>query len=123
MAERLTETTIRQAIREARLQPRAKQLVLWDAKITGLCRRLLPGGSMTFWYQYRPGGGGRGVSTRMVRIGTYPELSLAAAPQLRARLRRRRRQGQEPGRRKAGTAPPRQILARDAARRGWRIRA
>jgi len=60
MAERLTETTIRQAIREARLQPRAKQLVLWDAKITGLCLRLLPGGSMTFWYQYRPGGGGRG---------------------------------------------------------------
>ena len=82
MAERLTETTIRQAIREARLQPRAKQLVLWDAKITGLCLRLLPGGSMTFWYQYRPGGGGRGVSTRMVRIGTYPELSLAAARNL-----------------------------------------
>jgi integrase len=77
-AAKLTETKIA----KARLkpgqpgQPGQKQDILWDTKVTGLGVRILPGGSKTFWFQYRPDGG---KTARMIRIGTYPEVSLDAA--------------------------------------------
>jgi integrase len=72
---RLTETMIA----KARLAPGRRQEILWDTKVTGLGVRILPGGSRTFWFQYRPAGGGRSVAARMIRIGTWPEVSLDAA--------------------------------------------
>src|SRR5262249_49167720 len=44
----------------------------------GFGLRILPGGSKTFWFQYRPPGG-RGVSSRMVRIGPWSSVSLPDA--------------------------------------------
>jgi integrase len=55
-----------------------KQQMLWDALVTGLGVRILPGGSKTYWFQYRPPGG-RAVSARMVRIGASPTIKLDQA--------------------------------------------
>src|SRR6516162_11813671 len=55
-----------------------KQQILWDTLVTGFGARILAGGSKTFWFQYRPPGG-RSVSSRMVRIGPWPSISLADA--------------------------------------------
>jgi hypothetical protein len=74
-ASKLTETLIA----KARLGAEQKQVMLWDAKITGLSLRILRGGSRTFWFQYRPRGGGRSISSRMIRIDTWPKVSLADA--------------------------------------------
>jgi hypothetical protein len=74
-AAELTETLLK----KARLELEQKQAMLWDAKITGLGLRILAGGSKTFWYQYRPGKGGRGIASRMVRIGPWAAVSLADA--------------------------------------------
>src|SRR5262245_660190 len=73
-ATKLTE----RAITKTRLGPQQKQVVLWDSAVTGFGVRILAGGSRTFWFQYRPPGG-RSVSSRMVRIGPWPSVSLNAA--------------------------------------------
>src|SRR5262249_15512363 len=73
-ATKLTE----RAITKTRLGPKQKQVVLWDSAVTGFGLRILPGGSKTFWFQYRPPGG-RGVSSRMVRIGPWSSVSLPDA--------------------------------------------
>src|SRR5215470_3566367 len=73
-ATKLTETMIT----KARLGPQQKQKILWDTAVTGFALRILAGGSKTFWFQYRPSGG-RSVSSRMVRIGPWPSVSLTDA--------------------------------------------
>src|SRR5215831_2763621 len=74
MAGKLTET----AVSRARVPAAGRQIFLWDSQVIGFGVRILPGGSKTFWFQYRPGGG-RSVSARMVRIGSYPAISVADA--------------------------------------------
>src|SRR5262249_35630453 len=64
--------------------PKNGQIMLWDrGGIPGFGLRILPGGSKTFWYMYRPHGGRRSPSgtiiSRMVKIGTYPALTVADA--------------------------------------------
>jgi hypothetical protein len=77
-------------IRKARLGPQQKQQILWDTSVTGFGLRILAGGSKTFWFQYRPPGG-RSVSSRMVRIGPWPSISLPSfAPDNRRPLRRQK---------------------------------
>ena len=73
MTQKLTETVVK----EARV-PTTGQTMIWDSSVTGFAVRVLPGGSRTFWYQYRTPGGRSGTN-RMVRIGTYPETSVANA--------------------------------------------
>ena len=73
MTRKLTEI----AVKEARV-PTTGQTMIWDSSVTGFAVRVLPGGSRTFWYQYRTPGGRSGTN-RMVRIGTYPETSVANA--------------------------------------------
>jgi integrase len=72
MTQKLTETVVK----EARV-PTTGQTMIWDS-FTGFAVRILPGGSRTFWFQYRTPGGRSGTN-RMVRIGTHPELSVADA--------------------------------------------
>ena len=74
-AAKLTETMID----KARLGPQQKQDILWDTAVTGFGVRILDGGSKTFWYQYRKAGARRGDTSRMVRIGLWPAVSLADA--------------------------------------------
>ena len=73
MAEKLTETKIAHT-----RAPATGQVMLWDRQVTGLGVRILASGSRTFWFMYRPGGG-RSVSSRMVRLGTFPTITLADA--------------------------------------------
>jgi integrase len=74
MAGKLTENRIARA----KVPPGKTQAFLWDTAVTGFGVRILAGGSKTFWFQYRPAGG-RSVSSRMVRIGPWPSVSLNAA--------------------------------------------
>jgi integrase len=70
---KLTETKII----KAEVPDGKPQVFLWDSLVSGFGLRALASGSKTFWFQYRPGGG-RG-SSRMVRIGPWPAVRLAAA--------------------------------------------
>src|SRR5262249_32602622 len=80
-------------------RPATGQIFLWDSQVTGFGVRILPSGLKTFWFQYRPGG--RSVSARMVRIGTFPAISVANARQAAPTLYREVAPGGQP-------APPRQ---------------
>jgi integrase len=74
MTKKLTEAAVKRAHR-----PTTGQIFLWDSTVHGFGVRILPSGSKTFWFQYRPRGGGRGVSSRMIRIETFPKISVANA--------------------------------------------
>ena len=78
MTKNLTEKRLASAHK-----PATGQTVLWDSAITGLGVRILPGGSKTFWFQYRPQHGKRtpsgAVMSRAVRIGPWPTVKLADA--------------------------------------------
>jgi integrase len=50
--------------------------MLWDAVVSGFGVRCLPGGSKTFVFRYRPRGGGRSVNPRLLRLGSFPSISL-----------------------------------------------
>src|SRR5262245_1172418 len=75
MAGKLTETRIARA----KVSPGKTQAFLWDTAVTGLGVRILPTGSRTFWFMYRPRGSGRSANSRMVKIGPSPATSLADA--------------------------------------------
>jgi integrase len=70
MTRKLTETAVNRAG-----VPTTGQTMIWDQAVTGFAVRILPGGSRTFWFQYRS----RSGRNRMVRIGTWPTVSLADA--------------------------------------------
>jgi integrase len=112
-AEKLTETTIRRA----RLGPKQEQDILWDTLVKGFGVRILPGGSKTFWFQYRPPGG-RSVSSRMIRIGLWPTTSLNDARKIAKGYAGAVAKGEDPAaakqeeRRRAG-AQLRALLAED----------
>ena len=70
MGKKLTEAAVDRARR-----PATGQTFLWDNTVKGFGVRVLPSGSKTFWFQYRP----RGGTSRMIRIGSYPAISVAKA--------------------------------------------
>jgi len=72
--ERAPLTKIR--IEKAKAPPDADQLMLWDTTVSGFGVRCLPGGSKTFVYRYRPHGGGRTVNPRLLKLGSFPSISL-----------------------------------------------
>jgi len=71
MGKKLTEARVKRAHR-----PKTGQVFLWDTDVKGFGVRILSSGSKTFWFQYRPRGGG---SSRMVRIRSFPDISVAKA--------------------------------------------
>ena len=78
MGKKLTEVAVQRVHR-----PKTGQTFLWDSKVAGFGVRILPSGSRTFWFQYRPRGRG---SSRMVRIGTFPAISVADARKVARRF-------------------------------------
>ena len=90
MTRKLTETVVRRVP-----APTAGQTMIWDQAVTGFAVRILPGGSRTFWFQYRTRGG-RAGKNRMVRIGTWPTVSLAAARRAAKVLAGQVAHGQDP---------------------------
>jgi integrase len=71
MGKNLTEAAVKRV-----RAPKTGQAFLWDAAVKGFGLRILSSGSKTFWFQYRPHGGG---SSRMIRIRSFPDISVADA--------------------------------------------
>ena len=90
MTRKLTETAVRRAG-----VPTIGQTMIWDQAVTGFAVRILPGGSRTFWFLYRTSGG-RSGKNRMVRIGSWPTVSLNAARKAARDLAGQVARGQDP---------------------------
>jgi integrase len=71
MTKRLTDAAVDRA-----RAPKTGQVFLWDDAVRGFGVRILASGSKTFWFQYRPRGGG---PSRMIRINTFPAISVKNA--------------------------------------------
>ena len=66
----LTDALLRSAA------PGSKANEIWDAKVSGLCLRVLPGGVKTWTFRYRAKDS---ISFKRLSLGRYPEVSLALA--------------------------------------------
>jgi integrase len=66
----------RNRIEKAKVPHGTSQIMLWDTVVSGFGVRCLPGGSKTFVFRYRPHGGGRSANPRLLRLGSFPSISL-----------------------------------------------
>jgi integrase len=57
------------------LKPTAKSYVAFDATLKGFGVRVLPSGAKSWVIEYRPGGGGRSVGKRRLKLGDIFELT------------------------------------------------
>jgi integrase len=94
MTGKLTETAVNRAH-----VPQTGQTMIWDSQTTGFAVRILPGGSRTFWFQYRTAGG-RSGKNRMVKIGTWPTVSLSTARKIARDLAGQVARGADPAARR-----------------------
>lgn len=76
-AQLLTE----KVITDFQLPAGKNQDVLWDTTVKGFGVRVLASGARTFIFQYRPVKAPRGTPARMLRIGAWPTVKVAAARQ------------------------------------------
>lgn len=53
-----------------------RQFILWDSEVGGFDLRCLAGGAKTWIYVYRPEGGGRGISSQTLKLGSWPNVSV-----------------------------------------------
>ena len=56
-------------------KPREKPYIAFDAALKGFGVRVLPTGAMSWIIEYRPGGGGRAVGKRRLKLGDVGELT------------------------------------------------
>ena len=61
------------------LAPAAKSFIAFDATLKGFGVRVLPSGAKSWIIEYRPGGGGRWVSKRRLKLGDTFELTPSEA--------------------------------------------
>lgn len=73
------------------LKPGAKAITYYDETLTGFGLRVQPTGAASWFVEYRPGAGGRGVQKRRMVIGTpatlTPEKAREAAEKLLAQVK------------------------------------
>ena len=91
----LTSSTISEAT------PQAKPYVIWDTRLTGFGLRVSPGGTKSFFIQYRTGEGRRTDANRKVTLGRFPMLPPAAARKQALALLGAARVGCDPSRERA----------------------
>lgn len=82
--------------------PAAKEVMLWDDKVSGFGLKVTPTGSKTYLFQYRIGG--RAGKTRRVTIGKHGSLTPDAARKDAERLARLLSQGIDPQQQKQDNA-------------------
>jgi len=80
----------------AALPPSDTALVLYDADLKGFGLRVMPTGRRTWFVEYRPHGGGRGVSKRRHVIGSFEEMTPEAARKAASGLLASVRLGEDP---------------------------
>ena len=86
-------------VSEARPQPAC--YVIWDARLTGFGLRVSPGGTKSFFIQYRTGEGRRTDANRKVTLGRFPMLSPTSARKQALALLGAARVGSDPSRERA----------------------
>jgi hypothetical protein len=64
------------SIAKAKVPSNKRQIMLWDTTVSGFGVGCLPGGAKTFVYRYRPQPGGRRVDPRLLKLGSFPSISL-----------------------------------------------
>ena len=85
----------------SRAEPGAAPYVVWDDRLTGFGLRVSPGGTKSFFVQYRTGEGRRTDRNRKLTLGRYPGLSPSAARKRAQALLGRARDGRDPSRERA----------------------
>ena len=85
----------------ARAEPSDAPYVIWDDRLTGFAVRISPGGTKSFFVQYRTGGGRRTDRNRKLTLGRYPGLTPGAARKHAQALLGRARDGRDPSRERA----------------------
>ncbi|MFG1383955.1 tyrosine-type recombinase/integrase [Xanthobacter sp. V3C-4] len=81
--------------------------VFYDSTLPGFGIRVMPSGAKAFVVEYRPGGGGRGVAKRRMKLGTYGEITPEQARDLARDALADVRRGEDPaGARAAERAAP-----------------
>jgi integrase len=72
---KLTETIAKSAA----VPTDKRQFILWDSEVGGFGLRCLAGGAKTWIYVYRPAGGGRGIPSQTLKLGSWPNVSVEGA--------------------------------------------
>ena len=85
----------------SRAEPLEAPYVVWDDRLTGFGVRVSPGGTKSFFVQYRTGEGRRTDRNRKLTLGRYPGLSPGAARKQEQALLGRARDGRDPSRERA----------------------
>ncbi len=103
-ARRPRRATCRQALTSASVsaaRPRADPFIIWDTRLTGFGLRVSPGGTKSFFVQYRTGDGRRTDANRKVTLGRFPRLLPVAARKQALALLGAARGGGDPSRARA----------------------
>ena len=85
----------------SRAEPLGAPYVIWDDRLTGFGVRVSPGGTKSFFVQYRTGDGRRTDRNRKLTLGRYPGLTQGAARKQAQALLGRARDGRDPSRERA----------------------
>src|SRR5271156_766260 len=75
---------------------RDRTYILYDSDLPGFGLRVMPSGVKTWIVEYRPGGGGRGVSKRRLKIDAATKISPAEARSRAMRILAGVRLGDDP---------------------------
>jgi integrase len=78
------------------LMPGAKSYIAFDSSLKGFGVRVLPTGAKSWIIEYRPGGGGRAVGKRRLKLGDLGELTPQQARQIARTAMSRVRLGSDP---------------------------
>lgn len=89
------------AVSVSAARPEPKPYAVWDARLTGFGLRVSPGGTKSFFIQYRTGEGRRSDASRKLTLGRFPLLSPAAARRQATTLLGAARAGGDPSRARA----------------------
>jgi integrase len=77
-------------------EPRASRFTVYDSLVAGFGLRVMPSGSMSYIYEYRPGEGGRGRAKRRYTIGKTTSITADQARREAERLRAMVQNGGDP---------------------------
>src|SRR5262249_44434079 len=78
------------------LQPAGRSFITYDTSLKGFGVRILPSGAKSWVVEYRPGGGGRQVGKRRLKLGNIGDLTPDEARKAAQTVLSKVRLGQDP---------------------------